>query len=88
MNCDKKTFETLKKAVKRANQINHENNQNKNNNLKLRAYKCNDCNKFHLSSLSEHQHKYFTDKNYKTKVREKSFLKLETEYWQKKLKIN
>jgi hypothetical protein len=90
MDCLKTKFETLKKAKKRANEINTKLtiDTTKTNKGQMRSYKCEECGGFHLSSMSEHKYKYKTDKKYKQKVNEIAFIKKESAYWNKKFKID
>lgn len=91
MTCTKKAFETQKEAQKRVNEINKENGTNKEFKdgkiLTLRYYVCKDCGKYHLSSMSKHNHKYFTNKDFRKSINRKSFLNRETDFWKQRLGI-
>jgi hypothetical protein len=86
--CKKITFETLSLAKARAKEINLENSKKKKRKkqrrIELRAYKCKDCGKFHLSSMPKHRYMWNNDANYRSDVREKVFIKKESEYWEEK----
>lgn len=83
MKCQEKTrFETNEECQKRCNEINSEYDK-----PLLRVYKCPECKGYHLTSLTKHQHKFYTDKRYRIETKERAFIKRESEYWKKKFGI-
>lgn len=87
MKCSKKKFENSQDAQKRANEINEENKKNKSQKERLRPYKCDICNKFHLTSMTKDQHKWHTDAEYRHRKKHDAFIRRETEYWENRFGI-
>ena len=85
MDCRKKTFDTPELANARVCEINAD-NKKANDKTKLRYYLCKYCGKYHLTSTSKHGFKFKTDINYRSKIREQSFIKRESEYYEDKFK--
>lgn len=82
--CKKKGFDNVELANKKISEIYKETKKS----LLMRAYKCKECSKFHLTKMTKHKHKFFTDKTYRKDIQLKSFLKTETEYWNRKFNIS
>jgi hypothetical protein len=87
MECNKKLFQSIAEAKTRANQINIE-NQKTGDQTKMRAYKCEYCEGWHLTSMSDHEFKYKTNIEYRNMVNERAFVKREAEYWESHFKID
>lgn len=81
MSCVKVSFGSALLAGNRANQINVENLKRDPNAIKLRSYKCDECNEWHLTKMSLHNYRFITEVNYRNEVRERAFIKKESEYW-------
>ena len=82
--CTKKTFEDLESAKKRAIEINNSNRITTYQKKTLRAYSCNKCSDFHLTSMPKKIFsKWVTQRNQINKKREQKFIRLETEYYEK-----
>lgn len=75
---NKKTFPTSRSAKDRAKEINEENG-----NDKMRAYQCNWCGYWHLSSMSKGE---FDKRHGKAKQRQKKRINIESEFWEGRLK--
>jgi hypothetical protein len=86
MDCPKKGFDTKLEAKNRASEINIKNNEN-HDKTKLRVYKCEWCNKYHLTSTTQRTYKFRTDVNYRTRELEKAFVRRESEYWNNRFGI-
>lgn len=80
--CIKKVFETSNEADKRKSEINKLNGNNK-----MRIYKCDNCGKYHLTSMSKHDHKFKHNSEYRSQILRNAFLSRETEYWENKLGV-
>lgn len=74
----KKTFPTSRSAKDRAKEINEENG-----NDKMRAYPCDWCGCWHLTSMSKEE---FDKRHGKAKARQTKRVKTEAEHWEKRLK--
>lgn len=85
--CEKKTFETKKLANKRCKEINKEIRIKKNQKHLLRVYRCEICNKYHLTKMSVHKYKFKTDVSYRNKLHEEKFIEKESNYWNLKFGI-
>lgn len=83
----KKTFLDKDSARKRAKEINIENKSN-NDPTTLRCYKCEHCGNWHLTSWSVHGFNWSRDMSYRNSIREKKFIKRESEYWMKKFGVD
>lgn len=83
--CTKVDFDTKPDAELRAKAINDYNYKHNNQSDKsLRAYLCNRCNKYHLTSMSKPTHK----KVLKIKQKRRQFrIEQEANYWAQKLGI-
>lgn len=80
----KKEFDTIFDAQIRINQINPNKEANKPN----RSYKCEYCNKYHLTKISHESNNERNRKiGEKVKKREENFIKRETEYYTKKFRL-
>ena len=80
----KKEFDTIFDANIRLMQI----NPNKESDKPNRAYKCEYCNKYHLTRIT---HEKANERNRvineRVKKREEKFINIESNYWSKKFKI-
>ena len=85
MKCSKKTFNDKQSASTRAKEINDENGKTKFQNQPLRAYRCPSCNKFHLTSITKFKFRIKSDVNFRNEIRENKFIKIEADYWERKL---
>ena len=81
--CDKVTFSTLEIALKRAIEINKENAGLKGVRL-MRAYKCNTCGLFHLTSMSKFYYSITKDFKAREEYRRKIFIERESYHYEKK----
>ena len=79
MSCSKKTFETKAEAVARANEIKQE--ANKGEKIPVRSYRCPECGKFHLTSITKAEKKAI-QKRIQNKAENK--IQREAEYWMQK----
>jgi hypothetical protein len=82
MKCEKRAFDSMDEAQKRSGEINKE-NAHKKGAKPLRPYRCGDCQKWHLTSMTKHQFKYKSNKNYRNHVNERAFIKRESEHWER-----
>lgn len=85
--CGKKVFNTNELAQGRANEINKINKVNRVGTF-LRVYKCPDCGRFHLTSMSKKHYGNTKDADSRTKAREIKFIKTETTFWERVFNIN
>lgn len=85
MDCTKKSFDSALEANLRAGEINSENSKKKKFPIQIRDYKCPKCDKWHLTSMQKgkfkQNEKFKTDLKYRNKLREKAFIRRESEYW-------
>lgn len=84
--CNKKTFNSKTEANNRAQTINNDNKKNKGQKKLLRAYKCPDCELFHLSSMTKHNYRFVNDIDYRNNLKEEQFIKREGEHWEEYFK--
>ena len=84
--CTKKQFDDKKIARARAVEINEENVKNKDD-TRLRAYFCDVCKKYHLSSMTKEEFKKY-DPKVRASKRKANFLRRETEYWESKFGVD
>lgn len=82
--CKKVCFTSMKEASERAQEINSENRKTKKQKELLRPYKCDKCGKVHLTKMSKHRFKLKTDSEYRAKIRHENFIKIETEFYERK----
>lgn len=93
--CTKKTFETEREAQDRATEINKENGTHvpkrekrkrskppKNGGVRMRAYPCERCGKFHISSMSKSDYNKIVDQ------KKGRFIAREARRWMDKLGLN
>jgi hypothetical protein len=80
MECKKKVFYSAEEANIRAGEINSENAKRKGK-TDFRPYKCEYCDKWHLTSMRKHQYKYVEYVEYRNEINTKSFINRESEYW-------
>tara|TARA_R110000796_G_scaffold248124_2_gene374559 strand:- start:14522 stop:14779 length:258 start_codon:yes stop_codon:yes gene_type:complete len=82
--CEKKTFESKELASIRLEEIKIEGGKEK---TPLRVYKCDKCEKFHLTSITRDTQKKINKRREGIKNKPfKDFLNRETEYWENKFK--
>ena len=81
MDCKKVDFDSLKEAKKRAAEINLNNSKSEGQKQKLRAYKCELCNKWHLTKMPKYKYMWKNNVGYRNEIREKKFVERESEYW-------
>lgn len=88
MNCVKVSFENGQIANERTVQIRNEEKE-KGNRAVLRPYKCEHCNKYHLTSKTKADREKTRKKSHdeKTKLREQKFIQRESEYYARKFDI-
>jgi len=84
--CKKKVFESKSEAKRRACEINKE-NYGKKGVRKMRAYLCNYCGKYHLTSLHIVGYQFRTNIKVRNRLRESAFIKRESEYWEQRFKM-
>lgn len=89
MTCEtgKHRFETKREAGKRAAEINRENKKTGKKD-RLRAYECDRCSGFHLTSMTKRQYKWFTDAHYRGKIREQKFIESGAQHWERILGVD
>jgi hypothetical protein len=85
--CKKKEYLTIELAKDAAKKINQEGAKKDGKNVKMRAYKCENCCFYHLTTMSKNLHKFINDVEYRTKVKEKKFIERESDYWNRKFGI-
>jgi uncharacterized GH25 family protein len=89
--CKKKDYLTLELAKEAAKKINKEGAEKNGIKVQMRAYKCKSCAFYHITSMKKgefsHIKKFKEDLKYRNKVREDSFIKRESDYWNRKFGI-
>ena len=90
--CGKKVFDTAEEAQARTREINKLHRKGKGqkklrNGKEMRFYKCKECGKFLLTSMSKEKHRFHTSPTFRKKLKFERFLERETEHWKKKLGI-
>ena len=77
------TYYSKQEAEERTEQINKKGATKNGKSVQMRAYQCSACGYWHITSMNKSLH----DKIIDTKLRKKKKrLKLETDYWEQKLK--
>lgn len=77
----------MKEGNKRSEEINASNKKTNRQKESLRPYRCEKCNKIHLTKMSNHRFKLKTDIRYRVKTREENFIRNESEYHEIKFGI-
>lgn len=85
-NCKKVAFDTWWDAGARLKEIKKESDREE---IPQRTYKCEKCGKWHLTKITQKEkQKKDVIQNERIRKREESFINRETQYWEKKFKIN
>ena len=84
--CLKKSFDTSDEAKSRLKEI--KKSADKRKKTPDRVYKCKICSKFHLTAMSKKKFEATKNVEARNQHRQQKFIERETEFWEKRFKIN